>query len=741
MVIKSYYKILWGFLKMVILRVLIFSIIWLIPTLNFSSMPELAHKMKSAVLCSARADALKRSNIGINLPGKTTIACFGDITHLSISALQNAIKSRKEKLSIEDTLHNLAYDLLLGVRKSDGFAQDIRNPNQTNLRAADEIRYRQRKRGFTRERESKVRELKILSAHIIEQNATIQEKRRKELMKNLQEIDKTIAGLKHDFMAVSETTLTKLRPQISIKLDKSHKLNQKNSESELYKRRMGRMVARRAENNRSKIARFNDKKNECLYEKQESNRANFEYLVQQRNEIRKQLATIPDKDLIAQELENLHNLFDKIQKELRSLYVIEASILYKDRTKIMSPEYNQLLIKKNFLENKSDFWLKLANLPIGNTCTIDDALPNPKKLTEKEYLAHIYTQINDIDKELLELILEEVEFGYTQDYSSIEWWQVGECNQAKDCGAVMRVLPYALAFADDINKAECLAVKQSLLTHGSASSQAACAAMAVGIVQALHHQDPLAIAYEMMATAKKYDTQTAYLIERCIYEAQENNKEIFFNKLFSKSQEAFADLNTDLATHSLAAALYIFLVCSQDIHDAFNLALNSPQLNAVTASLACALMGAYNGMKDIPNSWIYEIERGLDLQNLATQAYELIDIRKFNSMPKLLLAQVPIKRHITQPISQTTNQGTKKDKSSLESAHAPQTITAHGYKPAVVESPVQNAQKPISFKEKIIKKVTRFFLQNPWIKKNIYEIGTAFTGLLIFGGLVKKALK
>jgi ADP-ribosylglycohydrolase len=66
-------------------------------------------------------------------------------------------------------------------------------------------------------------------------------------------------------------------------------------------------------------------------------------------------------------------------------------------------------------------------------------------------------------------------------YSGVPWQEAGGEN-AGGCGSVMRVYPFALAFARDPDRAEEWAVAHSALTHRAPIALAACAAMTRGML-------------------------------------------------------------------------------------------------------------------------------------------------------------------------------------------------------------------------------------------------------------------
>lgn len=206
------------------------------------------------------------------------------------------------------------------------------------------------------------------------------------------------------------------------------------------------------------------------------------------------------------------------------------------------------------------------------------------------------------------------------------WWKAGD-SDAGGCGSVMRVAPFGLVFADDTRKAQDWAVQHSLITHGAPLAQAACAAMALGVALAVQKETPENIAQAMVKAARKYDEKTAQMLEAAITYAQQNKKAKNNTELFELSKPVFEQFQGWAAHEAIAAALYCFLVSAESVKNALYLGVHTPGDSDSIACMAGALVGAYVGMRQIPQEWIDTVEGSAELQVLAHEAAVLFKKR------------------------------------------------------------------------------------------------------------------
>jgi ADP-ribosylglycohydrolase len=204
----------------------------------------------------------------------------------------------------------------------------------------------------------------------------------------------------------------------------------------------------------------------------------------------------------------------------------------------------------------------------------------------------------------------------------IEWSKAGH-RDAGGCGSVMRSFPYGLAFHDDLERAEFWAVEGSKPTHRHPIALAASAAMAVGTALAVHHEPVEKIIDEMVKVAAKYDVHTSQMISDAYADAVYG----------VEPEETLQDTLQGWAAHeAIAAAVYVFVRHHDDPRAAILEGANANGDSDSIASIAGALVGAWNGLRNLPAQWILELERyeqlvqhGLDI---ATVKYWETDGRK-----------------------------------------------------------------------------------------------------------------
>lgn len=194
------------------------------------------------------------------------------------------------------------------------------------------------------------------------------------------------------------------------------------------------------------------------------------------------------------------------------------------------------------------------------------------------------------------------------------WWNI-QATSAGGCGSVMRAHPFGLVFADNPEKAAEWAAEHSKLTHGAPLALAACAAMAVGTAYALQHKDPQFILQKMIEAARKYDEKTAKMIEevvRCAKEKKPTSNEVFKKFLGWAAHDA------------IAATAYIFALSHDNLKRAIHLGVHTPGDSDSIASMAGALVGAYTGVDQLPESLINPLEDADLLKEKADDAAALL---------------------------------------------------------------------------------------------------------------------
>jgi ADP-ribosylglycohydrolase len=198
------------------------------------------------------------------------------------------------------------------------------------------------------------------------------------------------------------------------------------------------------------------------------------------------------------------------------------------------------------------------------------------------------------------------------------WWQAGEITDG-GCGSVMRAHPFGLVFADNPKKAATWAAEHSRITHGHPAAIAACAAMAIGTAYAVQGKDPEYIIEQMIAIAKQFDPvefrdnpYTCQEEKSCWGKMEDAVKlaQAFVpggviplipfdhpaeQSIYSQKIKIFHTYLGWAADDALAAALYIFALCPDNVTDAIYLGVHTPGDSDSIASMAGALVGARVG--------------------------------------------------------------------------------------------------------------------------------------------------
>lgn len=196
------------------------------------------------------------------------------------------------------------------------------------------------------------------------------------------------------------------------------------------------------------------------------------------------------------------------------------------------------------------------------------------------------------------------------------WWHMD--NNAGGCGSVMHAYPFGLVFYDDPELAAELAAKHSYITHAEPFAVSACASMAMGVALAVQGKDESVIADGMLATARHYDSKegchekTADKIERALTLGSDQSATPA--RVFGPGE-----LDGWTAHTAVGAVIYILNKHPNDLAQALYMGVHNPGDSDSIASLAGALIGARTGMQQIPENWVYEIEDGHQLADMADQ--------------------------------------------------------------------------------------------------------------------------
>lgn len=226
------------------------------------------------------------------------------------------------------------------------------------------------------------------------------------------------------------------------------------------------------------------------------------------------------------------------------------------------------------------------------------------------------------------------------------WWLAGQedfettfsrvVEQENNSDVLMRAWPVGLAFADDLLFVKKFVDTQTIMTHRNPTARAASAALAVGIasiLQGLKIDDVIA---QMITAAEAYDQKEliykpqaikmqAYseaAIELMLHNklltsdmircaAQAAKAGTFLEKLFgSREKTATASFLLGYrADEAIAASVYLFVRFANDFKRGLVESVHVSGHNTRIASLTMALIGAYNGYREIKKAgYIYDLE-------------------------------------------------------------------------------------------------------------------------------------
>jgi len=190
----------------------------------------------------------------------------------------------------------------------------------------------------------------------------------------------------------------------------------------------------------------------------------------------------------------------------------------------------------------------------------------------------------------------------------VPWAEAGGA-EAGGCGSVMRVFPFGIFFLEDRERAERWAAEHSKLTHRDPIALAACAAMAIGMVDALHGVDPQALVKAMVVAAGRYSRKTAEMIQQAADDAEAG----------VQPAVTLQRLQGWAAHEAIAAAVYVCLRHPDSPMSGILEGANTPGDSDSIATLVGALLGARCGIENIPESWVREVERSEVILALADE--------------------------------------------------------------------------------------------------------------------------
>lgn len=195
-------------------------------------------------------------------------------------------------------------------------------------------------------------------------------------------------------------------------------------------------------------------------------------------------------------------------------------------------------------------------------------------------------------------------------------------NNSKGCGGIMRVAPIGLYFEDkSINEVDMIGAKAAALTHGHSLGYIPAAGL-VHIVQLVAHNDNMTI-YEAVEDMK-------------IAIAKEFPDDIHLNEFLSlvdkaillSKREDISDLEAIrelgegwVAEETLAIAIYCALKYSNDFEKAMIASVNHKGDSDSTGAVTGNIVGAYLGLKGIPQKFLNNLELKDIIVDVATDIY------------------------------------------------------------------------------------------------------------------------
>ena len=207
-------------------------------------------------------------------------------------------------------------------------------------------------------------------------------------------------------------------------------------------------------------------------------------------------------------------------------------------------------------------------------------------------------------------------------------------NRSKGCGGVMRVAPIGLYFEgkryslDEIDK---IGAETAALTHGHSLGYIPAAAL-VHIIHLIAHSDEISMydAVEDMKRAidhqfenDKHLDELLKLIDKAIELSKDENID---------DLEAIRELGQDwVAEETLAISIYCSLKYSNDFDKALIASVNHSGDSDSTGAVTGNIVGAYLGLKGIPQKYIENLELKDVILDIADDLYNDCKISEYGS--------------------------------------------------------------------------------------------------------------
>lgn len=205
-------------------------------------------------------------------------------------------------------------------------------------------------------------------------------------------------------------------------------------------------------------------------------------------------------------------------------------------------------------------------------------------------------------------------------------------NRSKGCGGVMRVAPIGIYFGDKritIDDVDMIGAETAALTHGHELGYIPAAAL-VHIIHLISHQEislvdavnDAIVSMERLFPDSKHMSTFTGLMKKAIELSGENLDDL----------DAIRELGQGwVAEETLAIAVYCALKYSQDFEKAIIASVNHSGDSDSTGAVTGNILGAYLGMKAIPQKFIEDLELKDVILEIADDLYNDCKISEYGS--------------------------------------------------------------------------------------------------------------
>ncbi len=206
-------------------------------------------------------------------------------------------------------------------------------------------------------------------------------------------------------------------------------------------------------------------------------------------------------------------------------------------------------------------------------------------------------------------------------------------NQSKGCGGVMRVAPIGLYFEAeklDMDKIDMIGAEVAALTHGHELGYIPAAGL-VHIVQLLSHNEDISLLDAVLDMKES--------LQRQFYDKSHLTEQIeLIDKAIELSESDINDLDAIeelgegwVAEETLAIAIYCSLKYSDDFEQAIIASVNHSGDSDSTGAVTGNILGAYLGLKGIPQKYLDNLELKDVILEMADDLYNDCKMSEYDS--------------------------------------------------------------------------------------------------------------